>query len=277
LRSELTLNSTRSRASALAAATLLLVLTASGCSVPIAVGLDDTVANQALVALEKNGMAAEKERDPDAEGRWRLSVARDDASSAVGILAQESLPPVQTPGVLESLGQGSVVPSRLSEHAKLVAGMGGELERSLRGLDGVVSVRVHLAVPAKDALALDERQVEPSASVLLRHRGATPPIAAAEIQRLVAGAVPSLTADHVSVVMLPAPALRQLPEHELARFGPLTVTRASVLALRAIVGGALCLNLLLLAGLVALWARLKRADTALSEAKGAEQSAQGAE
>jgi len=34
----------------------------AGCSVPIAVGLDESDANHAVVALEKSGVAAEKDR-----------------------------------------------------------------------------------------------------------------------------------------------------------------------------------------------------------------------
>src|SRR5436190_22858715 len=85
----------------LCAATLL-----AGCNVPIAADLDESDANHAVVALEKSGVAADKDRDPDSEGRWRISVARDDASSAAGILSSESLPPAASPGLLETLGQG---------------------------------------------------------------------------------------------------------------------------------------------------------------------------
>src|SRR6187549_1310044 len=92
-----------------------------GCNVPIAVGLDENDANHAVVALERSGVAADKDRDPESEGRWRISVARDDASSAAGILSSESLPPPASPGLLETLGQGSIVPSRTSEQAKFVA------------------------------------------------------------------------------------------------------------------------------------------------------------
>src|SRR4051812_7498696 len=177
----------------------------AACNVPVAAGLDESDANHAVVALEKSGVAAEKDRDPDSEGRWRISVARDDASSAAGILSSESLPPAASPGLLETLGQGSIVPSHASEQAKFVAGISGELERSLRSLDGVVSVRVHLAIPVQDALSPEETPVPASASVLLRHRGSSPPIAINDIQRLVAGAVPGLTASQVSVIAAPVP------------------------------------------------------------------------
>jgi len=236
-----------------------------GCSVPIAAGLDESDANHAVVALEKSGVAAERERDPDSEGHWRISVARDDASSAAVILSSESLPPAASPGLLETLGQGSIVPSRTSEQAKFVAGTAGELERTLRSLDGVVSVRVHLAIPVTDTLTPDAAPVPASASVLLRHRGAAPPIAINDIQRLVAGAVPGLATAQVSVVASPVPVPPRLAERELARFGPVTVTRASVFPLRSIVGGALCLNLGLLAALFVVWTRARKAESLSDE------------
>ncbi|HEY3256729.1 MAG TPA: hypothetical protein VGJ91_22385 [Polyangiaceae bacterium] len=245
-----------------------------GCSVPIAVGLDESDANHAVVALEKSGVAADKDRDPESEGHWRISVARDDASSAAGILSSESLPPAASPGLLETLGQGSIVPSHASEQAKFVAGIAGELERSLRSLDGVVSVRVHLAMPVQDALSPDEAPVPASASVLLRHRGSAPPIAIGDVQRLVAGAVPGLSPAQVSVVASPVPLPSRIPERELSRFGPVTVTRASVFPLRTIVGGALFLNLGLLAALILVWTRARRAESSLADQRA--EGAQGA-
>jgi type III secretion system YscJ/HrcJ family lipoprotein len=249
---------------------IALVALATGCTVPIAVGLDESDANRAIVALEKNGVAADKERDPDSEGHWRVSVARDDASSAAVVLSSESLPPPASPGVLDTLGQGSIVPSRSSEQAKFVTGVAGDLERSLRSLDGVVSVRVHLAVPVQDSLAPDEAPVSPSASVLLRHRGAAPPISNGDVQRLVAGAVPGLVPAQVTVVALTVPTPTRPAERELSRFGPVTVTRSSVFPLRSIVGGALFLNLGLLGALILVWARARRAESGLAEQRAAE-------
>ena len=163
------------------------------------------------------------------------------------------------------MGKGSLVPSQASEQAKFVAGTAGELERSLRSLDGVVSVRVHLAIPVQDALTPDDSPAPPSASVLLRHRGAAPPIALIDIQRLVAGAVPGLAPAQVSVVASPVPLPTRPAERELSRFGPVTVTRGSVFPLRSIVGGALLLNLGLLGALLWIWGRARRAESTLAE------------
>jgi type III secretory pathway lipoprotein EscJ len=127
-------------------------------------------------------------------------------------------------------------------------------------------VRVHLAIPIQDSLSPDDSPPVPaSASVLMRHRGAAPPIAINDIQRLVAGAVPGLAAAQVSVVASPVPSPTRAAGRELSRFGPVTVTRASVFPLRTIVGGALLLNLGLLGALFLVWPRARRAESNLVE------------
>jgi type III secretion protein J len=244
---------------------LAALLTLSGCAVPIAAGLDEGDANRIVVALEDNGLAAHKEPDTQIENRWRVSVARDDASAATAVLTRESLPTPAAPGVLDALGKSSVVPSRTAEHARYVTGTAGELERSLRAVDGILSVRVHLAVPPTDPLAGEDKPVGPTASVLMRHRGATPPVATADVQRLVAGAVPGLLPTQVSVVSSSVPAAGRPPERELSRLGPITVTRASMPPLRIVVGAAALLNIVLLGLVAVLWSRTKKQQMLLAE------------
>src|SRR5687768_13093905 len=83
-------------------------LIALACNVPVVAGLDEADASQVVVALEQSGVASEKDRDPDKEGAYRVVVARDDASAALAVLAEEGLPARQAPGVLEALGKGSL-------------------------------------------------------------------------------------------------------------------------------------------------------------------------
>jgi type III secretion protein J len=237
----------------------------AACSVPVARGLDEQDANRVATALEEQGVAANKEVDPQAEGRWLVSVAPDDAPAATAVLVSENLPPRPSPGVLEALGEDALVPSRASERARLVAGIAGDLERSLRSVDGVLSARVHLAVPVEDTLTPDETRPPPTASVLLRHRGATPPVSVQGVQQLVARAVPALAPEMVSVVATPVPPAKRAPDRELARFGPITVTQGTSRALRLIVGLVVALNLALIGALIALWSRLRRARAALLE------------
>jgi type III secretion protein J len=239
----------------------------AACSVPIAAGLDESEANRAVVALEQGGVVAEKAPDPATERRFQVTVSQSDASMAVAILAAENLPPPASPGVLDAMGQNAIVPSRLAEHAKLVTGTAGELERSLRSIDGVLAARVHLAVPPRDALATSEASSPPSAAVLLRHRSAVTPIQESDVQRLVAGAVPGLSAERVSVVMHAAPAREPAADRALARLGPITVSRSSLGSLRLLLGGAMALNLVLIGTVLFVWLRLRMARAARPEAE----------
>jgi len=240
---------------------------AAACSVPVATNLDESDANQAVLLLDRSGVGADKERDPEHENRFRVSVTSADSSTAIGLLAQENLPPKASPGVLEALGSGSVVPSRLSEQARWTSGTSGDLERSLRTLEGVLSARVHLALPQRDALLAEEAPPgHASASVLIRHRGKEPPLPATEVQRLVAGAVPGLAAEHVTVVLTPSPQQRS-KEPELSRFGPLTLTHGSLATLKAAVACALLFNAGLVALLIWIWLRLRRTEQNLADAR----------
>jgi type III secretion protein J len=241
-------------------------LVLSACSTAVASDLPETEANRAVVALENHGVSAEKERDPEVEGRFRVSVGRDEAAVAAGVLAQEAVPSHDNPGVLQSLGAGSMVPSRLAEHARLLAGISGELEQSLQSVDGVVSARVHVAAPELSPLD-DQPPVKPSASVLIRHRGAAPPLALSDVQRLVAGAVPGLAPEDVSVVSAPAPVSARPADKELRRVGPITVTRASLSPLRFVAGGVVLLNLVLLGAVLLLWSKVRRTEDALGQAR----------
>lgn len=237
----------------------------SGCTTAVASNLPEVEANRAVVALEEHGVSAEKERDPDAEGRFRVNVGESDAAAAASVLSVEALPPRDSPGVLQSIGNGSMVPSRLAEHARLLSGIAGELEQSLQAVDGVVSARVHLSAPEHSPLD-DQPQAKPSAAVLLRHRGAALPLAVSDVQKLVAGAVPGLSPGDVSVVAAPATQAVHPPDRELRRVGPITVTRASLPPLRLVAGGAVLLDLLLFAAVLVLWTKVRRSEDALAQA-----------
>jgi type III secretion protein J len=234
---------------------LLVALTA--CAVPVAGGLDDAEANRVYVALERAGVDAAKEVDPVVEARWRVSVQRDDVPRALAVLRDEELPRRDPPGVLDAVGKGALVPSEAAEHAQLVAGIAGDLQRSLEGIDGVLSARVHLNVPAASPLR-DTAPPRGSASVLLEHRGATPPLSADSVQRLVAGGVAGLLPMDVAVVMVSRPAPPAAAAGDLAHLGPIAVARASLRGLQATLVGLVAL-LAAFAGLtLVLYSKLSR-------------------
>lgn len=215
------------------------------------------------VALEHASVDATKEPDPNAEGKWRIDVARDDMAQALATLRDEELPRTPARGVLDAVDKGSLVPSEAAEHAQLVAGMAGDLERSLESIDGVLRARVHLNVPAPSPLR-DLAPARGSASVLLEHRGATPPLSADSVQRLVAGGVAGLLPTDVAVVLVSRPAPAISGGRELRYVGPIAVARASMRQLQGALVALVALVALLAAATLALYGRVKRLRAQLS-------------
>lgn len=252
-------------AAPLAAIVVVWGVLALGCQVPVASGLDEVDANRVMLALEHGAIGASKEADPQSEGKFRVLVTRDDTAPALGILREEELPRPKPKGVLDALDHGAWVPSPGAEHAQRVAGMSGDLQHTLESVDGVVLARVHLHVPERDPLRGHEGKA--TASVLIEHRGATPPIAPEAVQRLVAGGVPQLSPMDVAVVAVPRAPRTAPVESQLAHIGPLSVSRGSAAILRT---GLTVLTILLMgfaAGCLALYVRMTRLREAALRAR----------
>lgn len=237
----------------------LLLFTAllGGCSAPVATALGEEDANQILLALHRAGVGAEKEQDPATEGRFQVLVHRDEVSRAVAVLHDEDLPPHPSPGVLDALGKSSLIPSTTVEHAQYIAGLSGDLERTLVGIDGIVTARVHISSPPRQPF--DTTPLKATASVLLKYRGATAPVTPEATQQLVAGAVAGLAAENVAVVMVPRLLQTSPPTTELTKVGPVSVTRGTASQLRAMFAIALAASILPTLALLLVWQRSRRA------------------
>jgi type III secretion protein J len=236
----------------------IAALVLAGCTAPVAGALDDVEASRVVVALDRASIDATKEPDPTAENKWRVEVAREDVPRALAVMREEELPRTAPAGVLDAVGKGSLVPSEAAEHAQLVAGIAGDLERTLEGIDGVLSARVHLNVPTASPLR-DLAPPRGSASVLLEHRGSTPPLSAESVQRLVAGGVAGLLPTDVAVVMISRPAPAAVGANELGHVGPIAVARRSMRALQGALVGLVALVAILAAVTLSLYSRLSRA------------------
>ena len=251
------------RPPALALAAWALGALAAACSAPVATGLDEGDANRIVVALDRASIDSSKEIDPSADGKFRVLVAKDDTARALGAMRDDDLPRTRPPGVLD-VGKGSLVPSQAAEHAQLIAGIAGDMQRSLEAIDGVVAARVHLDVPPSDPLR-DVRAMRPTASVLLEHRGSTPPLATESVQRLIAGGVAGMMPNDVAVVTVSRVAIVQLAGggNSLAHVGPIAVARTSMRTLQAGLVALIALVALLAAATLLLYTRLARARAEL--------------
>jgi len=239
--------------------TAALLLT-FGCEAAVESGLDEAEANAIVVALHEAQIGARKEPDPGGDDRFRVLVPTDDVGPALERMREEGLPRPDSPGLSEMFAEGGLVPTATEEQARYVAALGGELSSSIEAMDGVLDARVHVALPDTRRLALDEERPRPRASVLIRHRGARPGYSDEAVQAIVAGAVQHMAPEDVAVVGVPVEIREANRGERLVSVGPITVSRGSASSLKAILGGALALHVVL-AGLL-VWVLSRRRKVA---------------
>jgi type III secretion protein J len=177
-----------------------LVLTLLGaCSQQLLGGLDEAAANQVVAALRGEGIAADKVHVAD--DHWKVNVPEDEFSRSTQVLRRRNLPPQQFEGLGRVFKKESLVSTPTEERARLIYAMSQELERSLSGIDGVLSARVHPVIPPHDPL--NPKKVASSASVLIKFRpGAEIAGREAMVRALVASGIEGLSYDDVRVLMV---------------------------------------------------------------------------
>ena len=225
----------------------------AACSTNILHGIDERAANDATAALERAGIGAEKLPDEGASSgssaSYTVRVAHGDGTRAVDLLAALGLPRDKRRGFAETYGQPSLIPTPSEERARYLDATAGEIERTLETVDGVVSARVHLVLEETDPLAVDAKPKSAArAAVLLKARPGAAPIAAADVQKLVAGSVAGLDATAVSVVVTSAADPSEATAAALAPLGPLRLSPGT----RPLLVGAVIAVLLVLALLATL-------------------------
>lgn len=156
--------------------------------------LDLKEASEITTNLSQAGIKYEAKGDGSV-----IMVARDDVAKARMMLASKGLPTAASVGYeifdnAPALGQTEFVQNLDNQRA-----LEGELARTIGTLRGISSARVHLVMPKRELFS-DEAE-QPTASVVLGLSGSDlngDQVAA--IRNLIAGAVPNLKADNVTVV-----------------------------------------------------------------------------
>lgn len=210
-------------------ALLWCVVAVGGCTTGLLHGLDESSANEALTALSRAGIAAEKTAVEAGQGvGFGVRVARGDAARALDVLRAQGLPRGRRQGFAEVYGKSSLIPTPSEDRARYLEALAGEIERTLETAEGVVTARVHLVPEETDPMALDGRpKTSARAAVLIKAAGGRTPLAEPDIQKLVAGSVPGLEAKAVAVVVTPAPEWQASGAGPLASVGPIRVTPSS--------------------------------------------------
>lgn len=202
------------------AAVCALLLT--GCSVELYHGLTEKDANEIYVLLQENGISPTKLREEGGnEITYMINVPRQDAATAARLLSQNSLPRPLTPGLSAFRDSKGMIPTQTEERAMFLEAMGGEVERALNKIDGVLEARAIVMVPEQNDLTQPENKPKNTASVLVKYRPigggvegdleGRPPLTEEQIKRFVSTSLPEMTPDNVTVILsqaLPPQSLR---------------------------------------------------------------------
>ncbi|MFO1014491.1 MAG: flagellar basal-body MS-ring/collar protein FliF [Caulobacteraceae bacterium] len=128
-----------------------------------------------------------------------ILVERDQVASTRLMLSGKGLPTAGSVGYEIFDNASALGATEFQQNLNRQRALEGELGRTIRSLDGVTSARVHLVMPQRQLF--EEEAEKPTASVTIGV-GARQPTEeqVRAVQNLIAGAVPNLTPDHVTVI-----------------------------------------------------------------------------
>ena len=179
-----------------------LALALAGCKTGLYSGLNETEANEIVAALSAGNIDARKER-PDGTD-WQVQVDEGSIGAALALLGAQGLPHERFASMGDMFQKQGLVSTPSEERMRYIYAVSQELSQTLRSIDGVVSARVHVVIPATDPMS---DKIRPSsAAVFIKHRPDVDlRLLAPAVKDLVAHSIEGLTADQVSLSLFEAP------------------------------------------------------------------------
>ncbi|MBU1238081.1 hypothetical protein KJ865_00095, partial [Myxococcota bacterium] len=190
--------------------------------------LSEEDANRVYRELEHSGIEVKKTTTDKRKGLFGIEVPRSQASRALEILRARDVPRKTHRGFSLITDGGNLIPSPKKERIKYFIALSGELEQTLENLPGVQYARVHFAMPSEPGLILDDsRKTMPQrASVVLKVQEKLFQLSPKDVQVLIAGALPDIKPEAVSVVVQLAVSQKAGPAG-YSSVGPYAVSPAS--------------------------------------------------
>jgi type III secretion protein J len=180
----------------------LAALLLAGCSkVGLHSGLNEQETNEIVAALSADGINAAKEHSDGND--WQVLVDKGDLGRSLDILRAQGLPNDRYVSMGEVFQKQGLVSTPSEERMRYIYAMSQELSQTLRKVDGVVSARVHVVIPANDPLS---DKIRPSsAAVFIKHRPDVDlRLLVPAVKDLVAHSIEGLSHDQVSLSLFEA-------------------------------------------------------------------------
>jgi type III secretion protein J len=225
-------------------AALALLAALGGCKVGLYSGLNEQEANEMVAALTSDGIDADKERLEN--NQWQVLVDKGDLPASLDLLRAQGLPNDRYASMGDVFQKQGLVSTPSEERMRYIYAMSQELSQTLRKVDGVVSARVHVVIPANDPLS---DKIRPSsAAVFIKHRADVDlRLLAPAVKELVAHSIEGLSHEQVSLSLFEA---RRAPPGKAAAaarsgmvFGVIP-TQTAIVLLVLLLAAAACLMVL---------------------------------
>lgn len=197
----------RSRRLRSAAAALCAALLLAGCKTEVYQGLSETQANAMMAVLMKNGIVPAKTSDKTG---YILSVESRQVAQTLELMRENNLPRPNYENMGEIFAAKGMISSATEERARMTYALSQELSETFSQIDGVLTSRVHVVLGSEDLGT--GKSTPASAAVFLRYTpDSQAPNLVARIKVLTANAVPGLSQDNVSVMLVPVRETVTLP------------------------------------------------------------------
>lgn len=181
---------------------LAAAMAMTACQSELYAALPEEECNEAMTVLLTAGIEASKSSN-DGGKTWSLQVPGDKVVEALERLRSNGLPRSRFANLGDMFKKEGLVSTPVEERVRFVFGMSQELSETLSRFDGVVTARVHIALPNNDPLA---KEIKPtSAAVFIKYRPDYPAMQLlAPVRNLVAHSVEGLAYENVSVTFVAA-------------------------------------------------------------------------
>lgn len=185
-----------------AASAGLALLLLTGCKAQLYSALSERDAMEMVAILLQHDIPADRTIAKD--GTSTVQVEGSRIADAVSLLQANRYPRAAYATMGDVFEQKGMVSSPTAERARFIYALSQELSRTLGGIDGVLTARVHIVLPQNEPLEGDSRPA--AAAVFIRHDADIPMVKLLpQIKMLVANSIEGLSYDKVSVVLLPVP------------------------------------------------------------------------
>jgi len=231
----------------------LIFLTGCETNMPIVNNVDEREANEIIVYLAKNNVESQKAPSTAGEiagvgasNMWNIMVSNSDSVKAMALLNEVGLPRRQGTNLLTLFAKSGLMSSNREETIRYHAGLAEELKNTIRKMDGVLDADVQISFPLEEPLP-GEAPSKITAAIYVKHQGVLDNPnnhLESKIKRLVAGSIPKLEYDSVSVISdrsrfmawadVKEEALAKDLEKDYVKLWSITMSKQSVGAFRTI-------------------------------------------